>query len=175
MISEEQFLKNEIEWGLSKANPDFVALCNATAQSVKDINVISVLDYGCGTGVYSKAFQDAGFEVVSYDYFKSHREYCKEHQPSLKIIEKPITTDLMLFIEVAEHMTDKELNALFKLIQPNYILFSSTSATTEIDEDWGHINIKQQDDWVKYFSGIGYQLQRNQELPTQWTKLFKRL
>jgi hypothetical protein len=92
--------------------------------------------------------------------------------PHIEILGKPITTDLLAFIETAEHMTDKELDALFKQIQPSYILFSSTSQRTENDEAWGHINIKEQSEWDAYFLNKGYQLIRPLAYPTNWSKLY---
>ena len=79
----------------------------------------------------------------------------------------------MAFIEVAEHMTDKELNALFKKIKPTYILFSSTSQKTDNDEAWGHINIKQQNEWDAIFSSKGYEIYKQLSIPTSWSKIYK--
>jgi 2-polyprenyl-3-methyl-5-hydroxy-6-metoxy-1,4-benzoquinol methylase len=78
----------------------------------------------------------------------------------------------MLFIEVAEHMTDKELDKLFKSISPKYILFSSTSERTVWDMAWGHINVKEQNEWVTFFENKGYSLVKETNVPTQWSKLF---
>ncbi len=79
----------------------------------------------------------------------------------------------MLFIEVAEHMTDKELDKLFKSISPKYILFSSTSERTAWDLAWGHINVKEQSEWVKLFGSKGYKLVKETNVPTEWSKLFQ--
>lgn len=172
MISEEAFLVTELRMGISMDNPAFRALAAATVSQLHDLGVQSVLDFGAGTGVYSDAYHQAGYDIKAFEIFKSHRDYMAEKVPHIEIIDKPITTDLLSFIETAEHMTDKELDALFKKIQPKYILFSSTSQVTDNDEAWGHINIKQQNEWDEYFNTQGYQLIKPMTHPTNWTKLY---
>lgn len=172
MISEEAFLVTELRMGISIDNPAFRALAKATADQVSGLGIKTVLDFGAGTGVYSDAYHQAGYDIKAFEIFKSHRDYMAEKVPHIQIIDEPITTDLLSFIETAEHMTDKELNQLFKKIEPKYILFSSTSQVTDNDEAWGHINIKQQDEWDAYFNTQGYQLIKPMTHPTNWTKLY---
>lgn len=174
MITPEEFLKNEIEWGISATNEAFVELAN---QTVKQLNIPfkTVLDFGAGTGVYAEAYRKAGYETYAYEIWDAHKNYIKTNFLELTIIDKPITTDLMNFIEVAEHMTDAELNKLFKSIKPIYILFSSTSNKTSWDADWGHINVKEQSEWIKYFNSLGYMLIKELNYPTNYTKLWQRI
>jgi hypothetical protein len=97
----------------------------------------------------------------------------KQNVAYVEIVDKPITTDLLNFIETAEHMTDKELDYLFSKIEPNYILFSSTSQRVPgFDEQWGHINIKEQNEWDSYFKTKGYSKIKDLSLPTTWSKLY---
>jgi 2-polyprenyl-3-methyl-5-hydroxy-6-metoxy-1,4-benzoquinol methylase len=173
MITDKEFLRTELEMGIGFGNPQFEALAAMTADQVRGLGH-TLLDYGAGTGVYAKAFHQAGFDVFICEHFDAHKEYIREHQPHLRIIDEPITTDIMAFIEVAEHMTDKELNALFKKIKPEYILFSSTSQKTANDEAWGHINVKEQSEWDAYFMGKGYDILRPLTIPTTWAKIYKR-
>lgn len=172
MISEEDFLQAEIKAGIHYGNPLFVQLAESVVKAVSDLPIKTVLDYGAGTGVYAKVFSQS-YDVKVWEKFAAHKNYIKEHYPELPIIEKPITTDLMLFIEVAEHMTDEELNNLFNQIQPTYILFSSTSERTPFDAAWGHINVKEQPEWVDLFQAKGYELLKELETPTKWAKLFR--
>lgn len=173
MITDIEFLKAELRMGISFHNPEFVNLANKTAEQVVGLGQ-SVLDYGAGTGVYASAFHNAGFTVSIWELFDAHKKYITHNIPHLNIIDEPITTDIMAFIEVAEHMTDKELNALFKKIKPKYILFSSTSTKVpDWDESWGHINIKEQDEWIAFFKKKGYELEKDLQYPTNYSKLFK--
>ncbi len=174
MITPEQFLSNELEWGISASNEAFVELTRQTVKQL-DIPFKSVLDFGAGTGVYAEAYRKAGYDTYAYEIWDAHKNYIKSNFPELTIIDKPITTDLMNFIEVAEHMTDKELNSLFKLIKPNYIIFSSTSNKTDWDADWGHINVKEQSEWIEFFNKLGYTLIKELNYPTNYTKLWQRI
>jgi 2-polyprenyl-3-methyl-5-hydroxy-6-metoxy-1,4-benzoquinol methylase len=173
MITTKEFLEKELEWGISFANPTFKNLAKVTAEQFKDFPIKTVMDFGAGTGVYSDAFHNEGYETFVYEIWDEHKVYIKENAPHLNIIDKPITTDLMAFIEVAEHMTDKEILSLFKSVKPTYVLFSSTSEKTDYDEQWGHINVKPQAEWVAMFKKLGYELDRHLFAPTSWSKLFK--
>lgn len=175
MINDKEFLAAELEMGIGFHNEAFKNLAKATLNAVSDLNFTTVLDYGAGTGVYADAFQQAGFDVSAFELWDAHKEYIKANAPNVKLVNKPITTDLMLFIEVAEHMTDKELNALFKAIKPSHILFSSTHDKSDMDEKWGHVNIKLPADWVKFFNKKGYMLNKKLSFPTSWSLLFNKV
>jgi 2-polyprenyl-3-methyl-5-hydroxy-6-metoxy-1,4-benzoquinol methylase len=176
-ISNQEFLDTELKMGISADNPLFVALCDATANEVVTNcdNIKSVLDYGAGTGVYSNSLHNKGFDVKVFELFDTHQAYIKEKYPHLQIIDKPVTTDCLFWIEVSEHMTDKEIDNLFNTINPKYIYHSSTSETTEHDLQWGHINIKTQDQWIELFKSKGYELIKQPGIPTPWTKIYKKI
>jgi 2-polyprenyl-3-methyl-5-hydroxy-6-metoxy-1,4-benzoquinol methylase len=172
-ITPEQFLEMEISKGIHADNPDFVRLAQTTCDQLHFLDFKSVLDYGAGMGVYSAAFDDAGFDVSVFEIWDAHRQYIRKHFPRLKIVDQPITTDLLLWIEVAEHMTDDQINELMESISPQYILFSSTPEHNPgFDQMWGHINIKTGEQWVQMFSDHGYNNIIHLGNPTPWTKLF---
>lgn len=175
-ITENDFLKTEIETlNLTIQNADFVALAQEVAEYCKKFKPKSVLDYGCGTGVYSEIFRREGFNILGQDIFKSHRDYCKENYPLLKVYQKPRQSDLMLMIEVAEHMTDQEIIKALEVVLPQIILFSSTPNKTEFDGDWGHINIKTEKDWIAMFKELGYKLIEKPKTPTLWALTFQKI
>lgn len=174
-ITPEKFLESEILAGIHADNPDFVRLANATLEQLFFIQFESVLDYGAGTGVYSSVFDDAGFDVSVFEIWDAHRNYIRKHFPRLRIIDQPITTDLMLWIEVAEHMTDQEIDNVMESISPQYILFSSTPEHNPgFDEIWGHINIKTGQQWDEMFSRYGYNSIMYLANPTPWSKLYSK-
>ncbi len=78
-----------------------------------------------------------------------------------------------MFIETAEHMTDDEIKEIFQHISPIWILFSSTSTKADIDEKWGHINVKEQNEWDDMFFKLGYRIHKQVPLPTQWSKIYQ--
>lgn len=172
MISHEEFLQTELEMGINGDNPNFINLANATVNQLS-IDYKSVLDYGAGIGVYSDAFYRAGKDTYTFELWKPHREYMKMKFPHLNIVKEPITTDLLCWIEVAEHMKDEEIDALFKKIKPKYILFSSTPHTTDNDEAWGHIHIQDHQGWVATMQKHNFTYIQSLSYPTPWTKLFQ--
>ena len=113
-ITDKDFLDAELSMGISPDNPAFVGLADATIEQLKELGVKTVLDYGAGVGVYADAAHRAGYEITACDIWQAHREFMQSRYPSLIVTDKPKTTDLMLFIEVAEHMTDEELTKLLK-------------------------------------------------------------
>jgi len=178
LLTPDQFLQAELDWGISLENQSFVNLATESLKQLeylKEEGIKTCLDFGSGTGAYTLASINSGFITYTYEIWDAHKNYMKERISNLQLIDKPIQTDLMLFIEVAEHMTDKEIKSLFKKIQPKYILFSSTSGTTDFDVEWGHINIKSQTDWIDFWYDLRYELNRKLNLPTEWSKLFRLL
>lgn len=169
-ITEQEFLLKELEdMNLTMTNQPFVNLAKSVSNYCKKFNANSVIDFGCGTGVYAEVFRMDGYNIMAQDVFKSHRDYCKENYPELSVILKPKPADLMLFIEVAEHMRDEEIKAAIDIIKPKVILFSSTPHTNENDEAWGHINIRQVAGWLEFWKGLGYKILERPQTPTTWT------
>jgi 2-polyprenyl-3-methyl-5-hydroxy-6-metoxy-1,4-benzoquinol methylase len=172
MMTDKEFLATEIQNGIGMHNPGFKELARLSVELIKDLEIKTVLDFGAGTGVYSDAFHQAGYDIKAFEIFKAHKDYMKYYVPHIEIVKKPITTDLLFFMETAEHMTDKELDSLFAKIQPKYVFFSSTSEKTDNDIAWGHINIKTQAEWDLFFELKGYSKVRDLTHPTYWSKLY---
>jgi 2-polyprenyl-3-methyl-5-hydroxy-6-metoxy-1,4-benzoquinol methylase len=171
--TDKEFLDIELKMGVSLDNPQFMDLARNTVAQLNGYGA-SILDYGCGVGAYSKAAMEKGFQVYGFEKFKSHQEYLKTHLPDLLLFKKSFPkTDILMFIETAEHMTDDEINKLFEKINPIWILFSSTSQKTENDEMWGHINIKEQKEWDDMFFKLGYRVHKQVSLPTEWSKIYQ--
>ena len=175
-ITEKEFLEAELNTlNLIINNPDFVALAQQVADYLKQYQPDTVIDFGCGTGVYSEVMRQNGFNILAQDIFKSHRDYCKENYPDLKVVARPKDADLMLFIEVAEHMTDEEIKEAIQKINPRLILFSSTPERTDQDEMWGHVNIKQENEWIEMWNELGYNVIDKPQTPTPWALMLEKI
>jgi hypothetical protein len=88
-------------------------------------------------------------------------------------------SDVFISIEVFEHIPDDALHNIMMRVryeaQPNFIVFSSTPFASELpgwDVQWGHINLKQPDEWSEFFSRYGYQLHDLKPPVTQWAQLY---
>lgn len=178
-MNPKEFLEKLLEMGVSPQNQDFVNLAKDTVSKLDKYKDYKTIDYGAGTGVYANELALAGFDVVAQDIWKENRDYIQENyeyfsQPR-KTITKPTKSDLMIFIEVAEHMTDSEIKKAIKSIDPKIILFSSTSKKSDEDEEWGHINLKSQKDWLSFWKKLGFNKINDLEVPTEWTILLEKI
>jgi 2-polyprenyl-3-methyl-5-hydroxy-6-metoxy-1,4-benzoquinol methylase len=174
-LTDDEFLKKELEIGVGFHNPNFIRNRDKDAKMMLPYVNLKAIDYGAGCGVYAEQFRKAGFDIVAQDISKAHRDYIRQHCPDLKVIAKPVKKDLMLFVEVAEHMTDEEIVKAIEKIDPKIILFSSTSQKTEQDILWGHCNIKPQTEWVTFWEAMGYKVIARPGRPTKWTMILERV
>jgi 2-polyprenyl-3-methyl-5-hydroxy-6-metoxy-1,4-benzoquinol methylase len=174
-LTPEEFLKIEIERNLTFDNKEFVDLAKKTAKQLTEYKNLSMIDYGSGTGVYAKVLNDYGFNIKAFDIWKAHRDYMKDNYPDLSVIAKVSKFDFMIFIEVSEHMTDEQIVKAIEKIDPKFILFSSTSEKSELDFEWGHVNLKPQTEWITFWESMGYKVKQPLKYPTSWTMLLERM
>ncbi len=125
-------------------------------------NPKSVIDVGCGYGKWLKSFSDKGIE----DIFGADGAYIDKSKLLIPTgnfydvdLEKPLkidrTFELLLCLEVAEHLTSKRADSLvFDLVQlSNVIVFS---AAIPFQGGQGHINEHLPQYWVELFEKNGY-------------------
>ncbi len=170
------------EWemanGITLENPGFVRMYEATAKVISElIPFEKFTDLGGGVGAYSKAMRDIGKEVHYYDANIHHHEYASERRVANRyhygdFTNMKITGDLIAMIEVAEHIADEKLIPFLTRVECNYFHFSSTPLTNKMDADWGHINIKQEPEWIALFESCGFKFLQKVQYPTYWSLLF---
>jgi 2-polyprenyl-3-methyl-5-hydroxy-6-metoxy-1,4-benzoquinol methylase len=170
------------EWemanGITLENPGFVRMYEATAKAIAEIIPFTKFtDLGGGVGAYSKAMRDIGKEVHYYDANIHHHEYASERRAANTyhygdFTKMKITGDLIAMIEVAEHIADEKLIPFLTRVECNYFHFSSTPLTNKMDADWGHINIKQEAEWIALFESCGFKFLQKVQYPTYWSLLF---
>ena len=122
----------------------------------------SVVDVGCGRGLWLKAFMEQGIEdVAGYDGDYLDREklaFPKEHFHTADL-EKPITPDrsfdLAVCLEVGEHLSDSISDALVQTLTASapVVLFS---AAIPLQGGSRHINEQWPEYWEKKFAAHGY-------------------
>jgi 2-polyprenyl-3-methyl-5-hydroxy-6-metoxy-1,4-benzoquinol methylase len=134
-------------------------------------------DLGGGVGAYSKAMKKNGIHTKYYDANIYHLEYANAHEVADRYFyadftQQKIEGDLIACIEVMEHIEDSRLEPFLKRMRCNYFHFSSTPQITDMDADWGHINIKSESEWIALFESCGFKLDRRINYPTNWSLLF---
>ena len=182
-FTDKQFFDWEIQNGLTPDNPDYLRLHAFTADLIAQYKPRRVLEIGSGMGTLLECLTQKGFYAAGIDVNRFHRDFFLKRNPSLAdrygLLDhkfKLKSFDFVVSIEVFEHLTDALIHEYMKQLKPRYFLFSSTpnKTTPEFDEQWGHINLKQESEWIDLFSGYGYQLEKKLTLPTEWALLFKR-
>jgi len=119
----------------------------------------TVVDLGCGVGIYLKIFKDLNVKnIVGYDRSKAAQNlFCCDNKCFvLADLRKPICHptinyyDLCLCMEVAEHIEEKYVH----IFLDNVTFFSKTIVFTAADVQQpglGHVNLKPKSYWLNLF------------------------
>lgn len=154
---------------------------------INAFNPNTVFDIGCGSGSTVEVLRQRNIIAYGMDSNKYNYQHFVRRNPQMKefYIKGDITKlgpgkqffDLATCIEVFEHMPDDACMRVLELWKGNcnYFVFSSTpfSDTPEFDNQWGHINVKTKQHWVKLFRDAGYMFIQDLDFPTEWAMLFK--
>ncbi len=130
----------------------------------------SVIDIGCGIGIYLREFEKLGKEVIGYDGAAAAIE---DSLIGNKIQLHDLTTplmldrefDLCLCLEVAEHLPATAAPTLINtltVLAPTIIF--SAAIPGQGDAAIGHINEQPHEYWIKLFVERGYQFQQDLSL-----------
>lgn len=116
----------------------------------------SVIDIGCGAGMYIKSFYDRGIDVVGYEGNNNAITYgllpekviIHDFCEKLKLKK---SFDLCLCIEVAEHIPKEKANELVQTLcgASNNILFTAGKPG---QSGSGHINCQNEEYWIQKFA-----------------------
>lgn len=149
-IYDERFFANTIKFESESARAVADIL-------IKQFKPNSVIDIGCGVGIYLKEFASRNVEILGYDgapaaikqslaggKIKLH-DLC---QP-LKLEKK---FDLCLCIEVAEHLPEKCADTLIKtLVNLSDVIIFTAAAPGQGPRSMGHINEQEHMYWIDKF------------------------
>jgi hypothetical protein len=194
-FTDKQFFDWEIEHGLypGGSNKGFYDVHEKLAKFILTFKPKTHLDLGAGNSPLTKILQDSEVQAVLIEQNK----YSIELQKEIGVFSKNIFNDdftsmefvpfdFVTSIEVFEHIPDKQLLPFIDYLPLfcKHFLFSSTphKDTPEFDEQWGHINLKQTDEWIRIFTEAGFELLKEETeylqkncIPTTWTLMFKSL
>lgn len=174
--TEKEFFDYEVSIGVSPHNPDYWNLMMGTANIIQNY-AKNVIEIGAGMGTLGECLESKGVSYYGIEPNQFHQAFAKNRGQLLHGIDNyPNRCTMIVTIEVFEHLTDEQINEYMESIEAKYLYFSSTPYTTtpEFDSWWGHINIKQVDEWIEFFAEYGYTLERRLTIPTDWTLLFRK-
>jgi SAM-dependent methyltransferase len=142
---------------------------------IKNSNIelgYAVLDYGCATGKLLHCLNKYGVNnIFGYDISNWAIEHGKELYPELigKISDThlPLRTDLIICLDVFEHLTDKELDvtlSLFKSLHCREVICrmpicnkSGEDYVLQVSrQDKTHIQRKTKEEWIALFKSKGF-------------------
>jgi len=122
-----------------------------------------ILDYGCALGFTVLSFRKLEYHCDGYDISKWAKKECSKR--GIKYVKyKKSKYDLMLCMDVFEHMTDKQIIHSLKTFNPDHLLIRIPCSTNggksfHLDisnNDPTHINCKDKKDWFDLFDSVGY-------------------
>lgn len=185
MIDNKFFFDKSVELGFTTR--DYKSLVNLHTNGARTLQIMgctSVFEFGSGLGFFLSACQRVGlYKHVGYDINPYERDFAISEgiDPGRYLIGEFKTHgsyDAIYSTEVFEHMTDAEIKKVMPVLYnacKKYFYFTSTpyaSADPAWDIEWGHINIKQKDEWIALFKKHGFDYMRDANEVTSWGLLF---
>tara|TARA_R110000868_G_scaffold157936_1_gene385465 strand:- start:125 stop:709 length:585 start_codon:yes stop_codon:yes gene_type:complete len=185
MIDNKFFFDKSVELGFTTR--DYESLVNLHTNGVRTLQIMgckSVFEFGSGLGFFLSACQRVGlYKHVGYDINPYERYFAisKGIDPNRYLIGKFKTHgsyDAIYSTEVFEHMTDADLKKVMPILYnacKKYFYFTSTPFTSTIpgwDIEWGHINIKQKDEWIALFKKHGFDFMQDATDVCSWGMIF---
>jgi len=129
---------------------------------VRTFNPKSVVDVGCGSGIYLHEFQNYQIEICGYDGSPAAISgSLVGNMITIHDLTTPLnldrTFDLALCIEVAEHLESEYADILVDSLYPlANILFFTAATPGQGPESIGHINEQPHSYWIEKFSSKGF-------------------
>ena len=140
----------------------------AIAEYFKDFKGKKALDIGCGKGFLVKALRELGvdaegIDISEYAIENAVTEYVKQSDATNLPYDDNVF-DLVLCIEVLEHLEESDLNKsimeIRRVLKPQGIIFLTTPApgSAYAKQDPTHKSIHDKKEWIKIFLENGFTL-----------------
>ena len=174
--TDKEFFDHEMSIGVNPENPEYFMLMDGTANIIKNY-ARNIIEIGAGMGTLGECLIHKGCDYYGIEPNKYHRDFAKTRGIELHDLGGyPTHAQMIVSIEVLEHLTDEQINEYLESIEADYFYLSSTpyETTPEFDAWWGHINIKSVDEWIAFFAEYGYSVHKKLNIPTDWSILFKK-
>lgn len=174
--TDQEFFEYELSIGVTPENLDYYNLMDGVANIIKNYSR-NIIEIGAGMGTLGECLKSKGCDYYGIEPNIYHQEFAITRGIELHgVADYPTHCQMIVSIEVFEHLTDKQIRNYLKTIECQYFYFSSTpnKTTKKFDTWWGHINIKSEEEWIKFFSKFGFTLDKKLTIPTNWSLLFKR-
>ena len=125
---------------------------------------LTYLDFGCAVGFLVMGFRSLGKKCEGYDISVWARKEAEKRGVTYIPFE-PKKFDIMLAIDVFEHMTDDDISKALNTFDSKWLLVripcSMDGKTFHLEiskKDPTHINCKTKSNWFEFFYSLGYTL-----------------
>lgn len=124
----------------------------------------SFLDFGCGPGVMVDYMNDRGFHYVGCELAPEPRAlYLKRYGRHFELYVDSLDAaggryDVLVLFDVLEHLRDEEIASLLERTAGIPEILANVSREPNIP---GHVNLKSDDAWVRFFNGQGWEYERD--------------
>ena len=122
------------------------------------------MDYGCAVGFLMEGLNELGYRNT-YGYDISRWASAQARSKGLNILKslESRTFDVMICLDVLEHMTDSEINKAFDQFKSEIIIVRIPCSIDRkqfvldiSNKDRTHINLKTKGDWINLLNNLGY-------------------
>lgn len=135
-------------------------LASAIVDLAQGMNIIDVVDLGCGNGGYVKAMRDHGIECQGYDG-NPHTAEITDGMCKTIDLSKPISIgryDMVVSLEVAEHIPEKFENIFLENLTKTADRYLVLSWAIPGQRGTGHVNCKSNEYVIKELNRRGFKL-----------------
>lgn len=136
-----------------------------TLSKLRLINMESkILDYGCAVGFLMEGFKELGYtNVYGYDVSKWAVKQAKNKGLNILSSLKDKSFDIVICLDVLEHMSDNEIKKVFKQFNSKVIILRIPCSNdgkkfvlNVSNRDPSHINLKNKEGWLKLLNKLEY-------------------
>lgn len=125
----------------------------------------SIVDVGCGPGIFAAAFKQRGMEVVGFEYSPRGRRLAIQEGIDARPFDvgksdraelEDRRYDLVLSTEVAEHVPPALADAFVRFVASCSDTIIFTAAQPGPWRGNGHVNEQPREYWIEKFAALGY-------------------
>ena len=188
-FSAKEFFEVSSEMDANQRSPAYRALFEQLSLWIKGtLNPATAIEIGAGPGYLLFCLNRLGIHTLGVDgnpyskefFQREHPEFAGKYILDMSFQNDYPPADVVISIEVFEHLPDKEIHRVLSKIRgnisPKYVVFSSTPHADPHpgwDIVWGHINLKRPEQWRDLFACYSYELVRGVRPPvTDWASLY---
>lgn len=168
MNFDEHYYKSLNYTNYLEREDKYTKLSEELISFLEDMKLINkktkIIDYGCAVGFLINGFRKQDYQCSGYDIseWAKKESFCKF---GIEFVEyKYNKFDLMLSLDVFEHMSDNQIVNCLHTFDPNILIvripcadFNQKDYYLDISKkDPTHINCKDKNQWVNFFKKLNY-------------------